>query len=129
MQGMSKEQFKRKYIDTHTELQCIDHMSKRDMKNISKYKKKVEKDSAEERIDKLSQMLTEAVGCRSDELIDSEALPMKDLLLATLRAHPQRAKIENTGTVNFTFADMMTKANITMNKIDDVDVTEVGDDE
>lgn len=131
MRAMTKEEFRRKYEDTHTELIAgsliNEHMSKKKLLNISKAKREIEVSASEKRMEKLSEFLTDAVSVRKIEVLNKEDLPMKDLLAMTIKSHPQRAKIENTGEVNFTFADMVARSSINLTKVDDIDA-EVADE-
>lgn len=138
MRYMDKEQFKRKWVGTHTELNVIDKLngtslidnsvSKKQLKNIEKTKRNIEKKSIDQQLNDVSEMLYDAVGVRKNEVLDQDKLPIKDLLMLTIKAHPQHAKIENTGNVNFTFADMIEKSSFTLNKVKTIDVEEVNGD-
>ena len=122
---MNKDQFMAKWMDTHTEMAAwsvIDEgMSSKKIAQYHKDKKEIDRTAGEKRLEKLSELLTDAVVVRQDEILSKDDLPMKDLLHAVIRSHPQRAKIENTGNVNFTFADMVARSSITLQKVEDID--------
>jgi hypothetical protein len=128
---MDVDQFVRKYSGTHTELQgqslLRENMSRKDLRKFELEKREIEINAGEKRMEKLSEFLTDAVDVRKVEVLSKDDLPMKDLLAMTIRSHPQRARIENTGNVNFTFADMVARSSITLNKVEEIDA-EISDD-
>lgn len=131
MEGMTREQFKRKYLDTHTELSlqdrlsstnlCPGNISKKQLKVFDKSKKEIEKKCAEDRAEDVSRMLYDAVSVRNIEVLSKEDMPIDKLLALTIKAHPQQAQVKHTGEVAFTFADMISSASINLEKVETID--------
>ena len=124
MEGMSKEQFMRKYIDTHKGIHCFSDLKNRSFKNSSLIKDSpgdknigergkipgkniIESKCMEDRAEDKQHYIMDAVEVRGAEILDKEAMPFDKLLNSMIKIMPQ--KIEQK-TVNFTFADMIKQA-------------------
>ena len=125
MQPLSKEQFKRKYLQGHQELMIADKLrggslikSSPGDKNI-KSKKKIpgkdiiEKKAFENRADEFKHYLMDAVSVKGADILDMD---LKDILNLVVKTLP--TKTENKTEHTFTFADMVVKAK----KVDTIDV-------
>jgi len=137
---MSKEQFARKYIDTHKGIHCGSDLMNGAYKNGSLikmspgdkniYKERVKGQSlcepkcSEERAEAFKHYLMDANAVRSDEILDPEKMPIKDLLSLIVRTLPQKTESKE---MHFTFADMVKQAAMDKGKI--VDVEPVATDE
>lgn len=128
MQPFTKEQFKRKYLQGHTELQISECLSKNGSlikhspgdKNIRKNKKIpgkaiIEKIEYDKRADLFKHYLMDAVEVKGAEILDMD---IKDLLTLVVKTIP--TKVENKHTAEFTFADMVMKAN-KLEKVETID--------
>ena len=136
---MTKEQFKARWLDTHTEVCATDvlrkgsfangslareTLSRSDMAEINVAKKAIEREGVAKRAENLTNFMLDSVEVRGSEVLDPDKLPIKDLLGLTIKLMPQQAKIQHTGEVNFTFTDMIAKASIDLDRIEDIDVSD-----
>lgn len=138
MKAMTKEQFRRKYVDTHTELHALDYLRNGSViksspgdRNISAMKpipgkREIEKLSMEKHKENLVGFVMDANSVRAKEILDPEKLPYKDLLYAAIKLMP--TKVEQSGSVDFTFGDMVKKAHLELEKVDTIEEGEVCDD-
>jgi hypothetical protein len=133
MDGMSKEQFKKKWEDSHTELTASEllqagrqgnlaRVGKKELARIDSAKRLAEQAGIEKRAENLSNFLLDATAIRSEEILNKEELPIDKLLNLTIKTIPQQGKIEHTGNVEFTFADMVKRASIELEKVETIDV-------
>lgn len=134
MDGMTKEQFKRKYEDTHTEIKCMSDLEAgransslikkspgdKNIKTRGKIpgKKLIERRAIEQRSDDFKHYILDAVSVRKQEILDKKDVPMVQLLQIVSRNLPQ--KIESKNEHTFTFADMVKRASA---EIIDVEAT------
>ena len=127
---MTPEQFIRKYQDTHTELEALEHFQKN--KSLVKYEpgdKNIEKKKAipgkhliesietEKRAEGLQHVLLDACSARIKDLMD---IPMEKLVGLTIKTLPQ--KIDGKMEHSMTFADIVRKASIEIENYEDIDV-------
>jgi len=139
MRQLSKEQFKRKWVDTHTELSALDlleqgrkgsllvkHNEDKSIKMRGKIPGKniIEKKSIENQEKNLKEFILDASMVRSSEILDMD---YAKLLSIAVKLVP--TQVENRGTVNFTFGDMVRKANISLEKVDTIEDGELVDEQ
>lgn len=111
------EQYKRKYIDSHTEIKAIS-MLKNNIKDpsdlnasqVKKYKKKYEVDGFHKRAENLEGMVYDTIEVRAVDMLDRKQLPMKDLLKIGVSMKPKNINL-NANVTN-TFADLWTTIDI-----------------
>lgn len=130
---MNKQQFKRKWKDTHTEFLVADKLngntgslvrSSAGDKNISfkkriPGKREIEKVSIAKQNEKLREFVLDASYVRGTEILNPKKMPYKDLLNAAIKLMP--TQIEQSGNVNFTFGDMVRKAHLEFEKVDTIE--------
>lgn len=125
---MSKEEFKRKYEDTHKGLHAVDvlingkkqvikYPEDKNAKNVKRLKTNIERKAFEERAKDLQNFVFDTVAVRASDVLDSKQLPMKDLLKSAISMIPKQLNVEQN--INHTFASLW----------DDVDITEDGEKE
>ena len=134
MREMDKERFMIKWFETHTEMNVLDHanntslintkMSHRRKQDLANTKRNIECNSIKKQKEDMSELLYDAVSVRKREILDKEALPMKDLLGLTIKNLPQHSKIESTVEGNFTFADMIERSSFSLTRVDGVEIEE-----
>lgn len=125
MDKMSKEQFKKKWLDTHTELTMLDKLeaSRQSLvknspgdKNIKTRgkiagKNLIEKKCKEDRDNQLKEMLLDAVSVNAEKLVEAknfdEAHKLTKLAISMI---PQ--KIQSKNETTFTFADMVRRVTL-----------------
>ena len=125
MQPLSKEQFKRKYLQGHKQLAIEAQLNGGSLikhspgdRNISKQKKipgknVIEQVEYEKRADEFKHYLMDAVAVKGSDILDMD---LKDILNLVVKTLP--TKTENKTEHTFTFADMVVKAQ----KVDTIDV-------
>ena len=126
---MTPEEFKRRYEDTHTELQLLELMNSNkslikthpEDKNITRDhkipgKKLIESLAMEERAEGISHVLLDACGARIGDLME---MPVDKLYSLAIKTLPQ--KVAQTIDHNFTFADMVKKASLEVETYDTID--------
>lgn len=109
---MSKEEFKNKYTDTHTALECSDLVRSGDgslvkhkekgivTNNGSTYiigKRGIEAQAMAKRQEALQHMLLDATACRAEEALE---IPYDKLVSLTIKAMPQRVDQKVDMSVN-----------------------------
>jgi len=114
MSPMTREQFKRKYVDTHTEIKAMSLLEKKGNnviepsdKNAKRYgllKRPIEKKCAAIRAENLNDYIYDGVEVRSPEILDKNQLPFRDLLKIAVSIAPKNINI-NANVTN-TFADL-----------------------
>ena len=114
MSPMTREQFKRKYVDTYTELTAMSSLPHKKNnitdpsdKNAKKYKllkKPYEAQGFITRANKLNEYIYDGVEVRSEDILDKKQIPMKDLLKIAVSIAPKNINI-NANVTN-TFADL-----------------------
>jgi len=133
MQGMSKEQFHRKWADTHTELSALDRLeggrqslikdSPGDKNIYTKGKipgkNVIEKKAFEERAENFKHYVMDAVCVRSKDILDKEQMPIDKLLNTVVKTLPQRQELKVEG--EFTFANMIEIAKQQSNEAEDAE--------
>jgi len=102
---MDREEFKRKYLDTHTEIQAlsklgnpnnIKHPSDLNAANVKNLKKPYEVRGFKIRAANLKHFMHDAIEVRADDILDKKQMPMKDLLKIAVSTMPKEVKIEAT---------------------------------
>lgn len=129
---MNREEFKRIYSDTHTEMQLIEELGKSKSlihrhpsdKNITKYgkipgKALIEHKAMEKRAEGLSHCLLDAISARVGDLME---IPMEKLVALGIKTLPQ--KVESHIDHSFTFADMVKKASVEVENYETIDEEE-----
>jgi hypothetical protein len=113
---MSREQFKKKYIDTHTAIQghslltggyknLIDkHPGDKNVKHYVKLKKPIELKCAVKRAENLQNFLLDIIEVRAEDALDKKQLPFKDALKIAVSAMPK--KLDINANVTNTFAEL-----------------------
>ena len=120
--AMSKEEFARKYKDTHAELQFGNMLEKArktsslkmkfpDDKNagaVSKHKKPLERAGFVKRADGFKHYLMDGISVRSEELLSPDSMPFKDLIriVAGILPREDEVKVQH----NHTYADLVLRA-------------------
>ena len=132
---MSKDQWHRKYVDTHAGLHAMSELAGKtgnlvkthpEDKNIThnhpiKGKNLLENRAIKKRANNFRHFVLDTVSVRNEEILDKEAVPMKDLLNLAAKILPQQK--EDLGEEKTaTFADMVKTVTIEMRKYDTVDV-------
>lgn len=128
--ALTPAQFLKKWTDTHTEL-SLSGMDKNKStikthpsdKNIScrgkiPGKNIIEKKCFEDRRNKILECLCDAFEVRAKDLVQEDALKIADRIVKFL---PQ--KVEQDVSANFTFADMIHKASLSMENYQTIDVS------
>ena len=135
MEGMTEEQWIRKYVGTHKGIHCLSDLAagagrngslikmspgdKNIMANHNIHGKNlIEKKCMEDRAEDFKHFLLDTNDVRANSALDQNLLPYKDLLALIVKTLPQ--KVEQK-TVNFTFADMVQQAALDKGKIVDVE--------
>ncbi|MCP3686065.1 MAG: hypothetical protein GY861_25750 [bacterium] len=140
MDGMTKNQFKRKWTDTHTELSALDRLEggrrslivdspgDKGIYSSGKIKGKniLEKQGFKDRDDKFKEMILDAVDVNAEKLASPKNFN-ETVKLARLAADLMNHKKEANVEVNFTFADMVKQATIDKKKYNTVDVEAKGE--
>ena len=114
---MNKQEWIRKYTDTHTELSVIEklsstnsikkHPSDLNAKHVKKIKAPYEAQGLVKQKQNITDMLEDAVHVRAEELLDPSSLPMDKLLTAVTKFKPPTQEI--TASAN-TFAELIIQA-------------------
>ena len=102
---MNEEMYKRKYVDTHTELEGVGLLiagskshtiepGDKNAKDVAKHKKKYEADGFKKRAENLQHMVLDTVDVRSADMLDKKQLPMKDLLKIATGLLPKQVEIK-----------------------------------
>lgn len=138
MEEMTRAEFKRKYsIDNHLGLHCKTEFSKLGQGSLIRRepgdrgvspresnplngKKEIEKAALEKRSDDFKHYLLDAVSVRKKEILDKKEVPMVQLLQIVSRNLPQEVKSDSN--VTFTFADMVKRATLELNKVETIDI-------
>jgi hypothetical protein len=123
---MNREQFKRKYIDSHTEIQAMSKLGKKkgwcaknndiiepsdkNAANVKHLKKPIERKCAIVRAENVTHFVYDAIEVRAEDVLDKEQVPMKDLLKIAVSAAPKHVKID--ANINNTFADLWNTTDI-----------------
>jgi hypothetical protein len=129
MQRLDKDQFRRKYLDTHKELAIIEQLSNNgslikshpEDKGITTTKiagkSLIEKQAKEERYGEFEEYLLDALSVRADEILQLKFDKLLDLIT---RNKPQQIQSEVNNT--FTFTDMVKKATLQLERMETIDV-------
>jgi hypothetical protein len=114
MSPMTREQFKRKYVDTHTELTAMSSLphkrnnitdpSDKNANKCNLLKKPYEAQGFVIRANKLNDYIYDGVEVRAEDILDKKQIPMKDLLKIAVSIAPKNINI-NANVTN-TFADL-----------------------
>ena len=124
MEGMTREQFNRKYIDTHKGIHCVTDLNNGAFNKGSlikespsdhhitthgpiEGKKMIEKKGMEERADDKKHYIMDAVSVRQEEILDKDIMPFPKLLDSMIKIMPQKVEAQ---VAHFTFADMIKQA-------------------
>ena len=135
MEGMSKEQFRRKYFDTHRGIHSVGDLANGGFGKSSLVKKSpgdknirrrgkipgknlIENKCMKDRAEVFKHYLMDATDVRSQEILDPDKLPIDKLLSLVIKTLPQ--KVEGEVEHAFTFADMAKKA--AMERAETIDV-------
>ena len=133
----ARKRFKKKYArDTHLGIHCTSKLvgnngslikTSPGDRNVTPFglpgKKEIEKVAKEKRDAQFQNYLLDAAEIRKLEILDKKEVPMVSLLQIISRNIPQKVESKNEHT--FTFADMVKKATIELERVETVDV-EVG---
>ena len=122
MEGMEKEQFMRKYEDTHKGLSVSEKLSKArktstkfpsdlNAKNVTRAKRGMERQAIEKRKDDYQHYILDAVAVRAKEILNKKDMPMKDLLKTATSVLPKEVKVESN--VTHSFVDLWDTVDIT----------------
>ncbi len=132
MEYMNKEQFKRKYLDTHKGIHCVSDLNNGTFnkgsliknspgdKNITqrgkiKGKNIIEHKAMEKRSEDKKHYIMDAVSVRGMEILDKEAMPFPKLLDSMIKILPQKVEAQ---VAHFTYADMVKQAHMNKETID-----------
>jgi hypothetical protein len=133
MDGMSKEEFTRKWKDTHTNLKLGDYVSGRGSvikrepsdRGITKGgdipgKRMIEAKAIKTREDKLKDLVLDASLVRAEETL---TMDYDKLLALAVKMMPQ--KVEQSGNVKFTFGDIVRRAHMDVETVDTIEDGEI----
>ena len=137
---MSREEFKRKHFDTHTELKAEsvlggatsgqfrqkNTISKepgdKNAKHVAKLKKPIERECMEKQRSDLRQYLGDALSVRQKEILNKNDYSIKDLINAIIKTLPQQ--IDQKSEVSMNFADEIKRLTIESKKYKAIDAEE-----
>jgi len=140
MSPMDREEFKRKYIDSMTELKAqsllggatsepfrqkstiAKHPEDKGAKQVSKHKKKFERDGAEKQRGKLMGYLGDALSVRQKEILNKNDYSIKDLISHLIKLMPQQ--VDQVSDVNMNFADMVKSVTLEKKRYRAIDAEE-----
>ena len=134
---MTKDQFNRKYVDTHKGLHCAEVLHKGAYKNSSlikhspgdknitqrgkiKGKNLIEAKCMKDRAEDVKHFFVDAMAVRGKEILNKEDMPFDKLVNAVIKVLPQQ--VEQTIEANMTFADIIRKASNIRKNEDTIDV-------
>lgn len=132
---MDREQFKRKYEDTHVELAVNGPLSSngslirnspgdRNARAVKKYKKGIELECMNKKKEALQNFMLDTVAVRAEDMLDRKQLPMKDLLKVAVSALPHKVEVEANVTNSFLDLYNTIETESTKVEIEDADFEE-----
>ena len=129
---MSREQFKRKYVDTHTELKGNTAMfggnsvkmspGDKNASRVKQLKKPIERSCMEKQRSDLRGYLGDALSVRQKEILNKNDYSIKDLINAIIKTLPQQ--IDQKSEVSMNFADEIKRLTIEAKKYKAIDAEE-----
>jgi hypothetical protein len=133
--GMSADEFNRKYKDTHAEIKAQsmlkgddygtkpNHIVHPENRNISSNpairipgKREIEKRCYKENIEKTKGYIFDAIEVRNKEILDPAEMPITKLMDLAVKLMPQ--KVEGEVEHRFTYGDLILKASQNIDKIE-----------
>jgi len=137
MHRMNKEEFNRKYMDTHTELSALDRLEQGRKGSVVKHspgdkniysrgkipgKNVIENKCFEKRAEDTKHYLLDALEVRSLDILDKEQMPIDKLVNSVIKTLPQKQEVKLEG--EFTFASMLEIAKKQQTAVEDGEVVE-----
>ena len=112
---MSKEEWKRRYVDTHKGLSAVGHMledskkrknnivdpSDLNAKNVKHLKKPIERKCFEDRAKDAQHFVMDTLAVRAEDMLDKTQLPAKDLLKIATGLIPKTLNVQAETKVSF----------------------------